>query len=151
MDDGAQGCLFDINIISSSQFLYHELKLYLRISLIQERTSSLLSWDTLAVGSPLTKLITTGVTSYTKKEIIMKTTSSTWQWNPSLIYLSCDFHMRWNHHVIKGCVLKAVLSTDPHELKALRAELGWSILLTTCLLSTGKALSVRLFPQMINH
>lgn len=56
--------ILDTNIISPPQFAYHELKLYLRISLIQERTFPLLSWDTVAVGSPLTRLIPTGVTSY---------------------------------------------------------------------------------------
>lgn len=56
--------MFDTNIISPPQFAYHELKLYLRISLIQERTSPLLSWDTAAVGS----LIPTGVGSSIKKK-----------------------------------------------------------------------------------
>lgn len=113
--------LLDINIMSSSQFVCHELKLYLRMSLIQEWTTTLLSRDTLAVGSPLTRLIST------QKKGIMKTTSSQSQWNPFLICPSCNFCMRWNCHVIKGCVWKSVLSIDPHQLQALRAELGWKI------------------------
>lgn len=36
MRDAAE--MFDVNIVSSPQFVYHELKLYLKISLIQERT-----------------------------------------------------------------------------------------------------------------
>lgn len=86
-----------------------------------------------------------------KKEDIMKTTSSKCQSNPSLICPTCNFCMRWSCLVIKGCVLKAVLSIDPNELKALRAELGWSILLCTCLLSAGKAICCSgFFPQTIN-
>lgn len=65
MHDGAE--MFDINIVSSAQFVYRELKLYLKISLIQERTFPLLSWDTVAVESPLTKFIPTDVNSHTLK------------------------------------------------------------------------------------
>lgn len=65
MHDGAE--TFDINIVSSAQFVYRELKLHLKISLIQERTFLLLSWDTVAVESPLTKFIPTDVNSHTLK------------------------------------------------------------------------------------
>lgn len=116
----------------------HELGLYLGISLIRGRTSLLL-WDTPAVGNLLAKLISTGVTSYMKKDIT-KTTSSKCQWNPPLICLPCDFGMRWEGHVIKGYVLKAMVSIDPHQLQVLRAQLSINILLKTCLLSTRRGI-----------
>lgn len=141
-----QRCLTSTSYL---QFVYRELKLYLKISLIQERIPSLLAWDAGAVGSPLTKLIPTDVTINKKKtlwRLPALNANQTHPWSAWLAIFVCDGVAMW-----LKTVLKAVFSIDPHQLKALRAELGWSILLCTCLLSAGKAICCSgFFPQMIN-
>lgn len=72
--------------------------------------------------------------------------NQTHPWSAWLAIFVCDGVAMW-----LKTVLKAVFSIDPHQLKALRAELGWSILLCTCLLSEGKSICCSgFFPQMIN-
>lgn len=47
--------------------------------------------------------------------------------------------MRWEGHVIKGYILKAVISIDPHQLQVLRAHLGINIWLKPAFLVQNEA------------
>lgn len=119
MQEGAQCCQtarsypYPLHAVIS---VYHNLiEPDCGISVIQDRTSSLLLWDKRAVPSPLTKLLVTALSSYTKRGTT-KTIRSKCQWNP--------FFRRKATWLKAFFFFKVLAPIDLQQLKAIREELG---------------------------